>query len=69
MVQLDAQATLIQKFFERRNLDLIRGIRKTRSEIAERTAYAGGNLVGPLVDAATSAFDGFGRGLVADIRS
>ena len=65
MAQLDAQAALVRKFFERRNLDLIRGVRETRADIAERISTTGGTL-GPFVDAVTTAFDAFARGLISD---
>ena len=65
MAQLDAQAALVRKFFERRNLDLIRGVRETRADIAEQISTKGGTL-GPVVDAVTTAFDAFARGLITD---
>jgi diguanylate cyclase (GGDEF)-like protein len=65
MAQLDAQTALVRKFFERRNLDLIRSVRETRADIAERISTTGGTLR-PFVDAVTTAFDAFARGLIAD---
>jgi hypothetical protein len=62
MAQLDTQVALVREFFERRNLDLIRGVRETRADIAEQISTKGGTL-GPFVDAVTTAFDAFARGL------
>jgi diguanylate cyclase (GGDEF)-like protein len=70
MTNLRQQASLVRKFFERRNPQLFEGIRHERAAIAERMSAQGILHSGAFVSAVTKAhvagFENFARGLIKD---
>lgn len=67
----EAQEALVRKFFERRNVQLVEGVRHERHVIAARMAAEGtlnsGGFVTTVTSAYVAGFEAFARGLTKDI--